>query len=118
MPETHHHTGSQAVALALREVLPVPTRTRVYVLTCGCPGPDGQRNWNIDTETRSYELVLVPDRPGLQAAQLTSEPRFGDGTVWTTEFLVRDTSADWAHSLAQLIARLTLADRSPLSLPD
>ncbi|WP_328373041.1 hypothetical protein OG800_49560 (plasmid) [Streptomyces sp. NBC_00445] len=117
MPETHHHSGSQAVALALREVLPVPTRTRVYTLTCGCPAADGQRFWNIDTETRSYELVLVPDRPGLQAAQLTSTPRCGDGAVWTAEFLVRDSSDDWAQPLAQLVARLTLADRSPLSLP-
>lgn len=117
MPETHDHTDSHIVALALREVLPIPSRTRVSTLTCGCPDPDDQLFWSIDTETRSYELVLAPDQTGLRAVHLTSEPRFGDGAVWTITFLVRDTSTGWAQSLAQLVARLTLADRSPLPLP-
>ncbi|MEU6349985.1 hypothetical protein ABZ896_11725 [Streptomyces sp. NPDC047072] len=114
MSETHDHTDSEIVALALQEVVPLPSRTRVYALTCGCPDSDGELFWSIDTETRSYELSLAPDGTGLRAVRLISEPRFGDGASWTTGFLVRDTAADWAQSLARLVARLTLADRSPL----
>lgn len=116
MPEIHHHTESQAVAQALSAVLPVPSRTRVHVLTCGCPDADGRLFWSIDTETRRYELTLALDAAELRDVQLTSEPRFGEGTSWTTQFLVRDTSAPWAQALASLVARLAVSDHSPLAL--
>ncbi|MFD7919547.1 hypothetical protein ACFV3R_10015 [Streptomyces sp. NPDC059740] len=118
MPETHDHADSENVAVALRKTLPIPSRTRVYALTCGCPDADGQLFWTIDTETRSYELLLAPDSAGLRTVRLTSEPRFGDGPTWAADFLVRDTSTDWGEALAHLVARLTLADRSTLPLPD
>ncbi|TGB15500.1 hypothetical protein [Streptomyces sp. MZ04] len=85
-------------------------------LTCGFPDFDDQLFWNVDMETRSYELALVPDGTDLRAVHLTSRPHSGDDTIWSTTFLVRDTSTGWAQSLAQLVARLPLADRSPLAL--
>jgi hypothetical protein len=47
---------------------------------------------------------------------VTSRPLVGDGTTWSEDFLVPGPPADWAQPLARLVARLTLSDRSPLSL--
>ena len=119
MAQAHDHSESQAVARALRGVMPAPSRTSVYVLTCGCPDAEGLLSWHIDTENRSYELDLSPAAGGPRhprQVRLTSQPLLGDGTVWSEDLLVSDAPADWAHSLARLIARLTLSDRSPLSL--
>ncbi|MCX4791996.1 hypothetical protein OG369_39805 [Streptomyces sp. NBC_01221] len=82
----------------------------------GAEDADGQLFWNIDTETRRYELTVAPDTAGLRDVRLTSEPRFGEGPAWTTQFLLRDTSVPWAQPLASLVARLTVSDRSPLAL--
>ncbi len=112
MRGAHNHTESEAVAEALRAALPVPSRTRVYTLTCGCPDSDGQLFWNIDAESRSYELVVACDAVALRDVRLTSTPRFGDGPVWETGFLIRDTSSRWPDDLAQLVGRLTLPDRT------
>ena len=116
MAEAHDHSESQAVARALRAVLPAPSRTRVYVQTCGCPDAEGYLSWHIDTETRSYELDISPAAAGPRQVRLASRPLIGDGTTWSEDFLIPDTPADWAHPLARLVARLTLSDRSPLSL--
>ncbi|GAA1334759.1 hypothetical protein GCM10009647_076640 [Streptomyces sanglieri] len=116
MAEVHDHTECQAVTQALRAVLPIPSRTRVYTLTCGCPDAEGCLSWCIDTETRSYELDLAPTGTGLRHVQLTSRPLVGDGTTWSEDFLVPGPPADWEQPLARLVARLTLSDRSPLSL--
>lgn len=116
MAEAHDHRESQDVARALRAVMPAPSRTRVYVLTCGCPDAEGLLSWHIDTETRSYELELSPAAAGPRQVRLASRPLIGDGTVWSEDLLVPGAPADWAHSLARLVARLTLSDRSPLSL--
>ncbi|GAA1237873.1 hypothetical protein [Streptomyces rhizosphaericus] len=118
MPEIHDHADSENAALTLGETLPIPRRACVYALTCGCPDADGQLFWTIDTETRSYELVLAPDSAGLRTVRLTSEQRFGDGPTWAADFFVRDTLADWVQALARHVSRLTLADRSPLPFPD
>jgi hypothetical protein len=114
--EAHDHSDSQAVALALRAVVPAPSRTRVYVLTCGCPDAEGLVSLLMDTETRSYELDLASAAVGPRQVRLTSRPLIGDGTTWSEDFLIPDTPADWARPLARLVARLTLSDRSPLSL--
>lgn len=116
MAQAHDHSDSQAVARALRAVMPAPSRTSVYALTCGCPDAEGLLSWCIDTETRSYELDLSPAAAGPRQVRLTSRPLIGDGTVWSEDLLVPDAPADWTHSLARLVARLTLSDRSPLSL--
>ncbi|ODA69723.1 hypothetical protein [Streptomyces sp. AVP053U2] len=116
MVQAHDHSDSQVVARALRAVMPAPSRTSVYVLTCGCADAEGLLSWYIDTETRSYELDRSRAAAGPCQVRLTSRPLIGDGTVWSEDLLVPDTSADWAHSLARLVARLTLSDRSPLSL--
>ncbi|MEU8591422.1 hypothetical protein AB0C59_31175 [Streptomyces sp. NPDC048664] len=116
MARVHDHSDSQAVARALRAVMPAPSRTSVYVLTCGCLDAEGLLSWYIDTETRSYELDLSPAAAGPRQVRLTSRPLIGDGTVWSEDLLIPDPPADWAHSLARLVARLTLSDRSPLSL--
>ncbi|MFI6688460.1 hypothetical protein [Streptomyces sp. NPDC050485] len=116
MAEVHDHTESQAVTQALRAVLPIPSRTHVYMPTCGCHDAEGLLSWHIDTETRSYELDLAPAGTRLRQAHLTSQPLIGDGTTWSEDFLIRDTPADWAQPLARLVGRLTLSDRSPLSL--
>ncbi|MEU0214707.1 hypothetical protein ABZ281_06095 [Streptomyces sp. NPDC006265] len=116
MAESHDHSQTQAVARALRAVLPAPSRTRVYTLTCGCPDTEGDLSWHIDTETRSYELDLSFAAAGPRQVRLTSQPLIGDGTTWSEDFLIPNAPADWAHPLARLVARLTLSDRSPLSL--
>ncbi|MGV2918365.1 hypothetical protein [Streptomyces alfalfae] len=116
MTKTHDHSETQGVARALRVVLPAPSRTRVYTLSCGCPDAEGDLSWYIDTEARSYELDLSSAAAGARQVRLTSRPLIGDGTIWSEEFLICDAPADWAHPLARLVARLTLSDRSPLSL--
>ncbi|MCL3999110.1 hypothetical protein [Streptomyces lavenduligriseus] len=116
MGETHDHRESQAVARALRAVLPAPSRTCVYVLACGCPDAEGLLSWHIDTESRSYELELSPAATGPREVRLTSRPLIGDEPAWSEEFLIGGAPASWTHSLARLVARLTLSDRSPLSL--
>ncbi|MFD0437200.1 hypothetical protein [Streptomyces chartreusis] len=116
MAEAHDHCDSQAVARELRAVMPAPSRTSVYALTCGCPDAEGLLSWCIDTETRSYELDISPAGTGPRQVRLTSRPLIGDGIVWSEDLLVPGTRADWAHSLARLVARLTLSDRSPLAL--
>ncbi|MFJ9967302.1 hypothetical protein [Streptomyces avermitilis] len=116
MAHVHDHTEGQAVTQALRAVLPIPSRTRVYMLACGCPDTEGCLTWYIDTETRSYELELAPAGARLRHVQVTSRPLVGDGTTWSEDLLVPGPPADWAQPLARLVARLTLSDRSPLSL--
>jgi len=110
MRDTHDHPDSEAVADALRATLPVPSRTRVYTLTCGCPDTGGQLFWHVDTECRSYELVIARDAMVLRDVRLVSTPRFGDdgdAPAWETGFLIRDTSSRWPEHLAQLVGRLT-----------
>lgn len=116
MAGAHDHSESQAVARALRAVMPAPSRTSVYVLTCGCPDAESLLYWHIDTENRSYELDLSPAAAGPRQVRLTSRLLIGDGAAWSEDLLVPDAPADWVHPLARLVARLTLSDRSPLSL--
>lgn len=116
MAEVHDQSEDQTVAQALRAVLPIPSRTRVSTLTCGCPDAEGGLSWCIDTETQSYELELLPTGTGLWHVQLTSRPLVGDGTTWSEDFLIPGPPADWVQPLARLVARLTLSDRSPISL--
>ncbi|MEV5043463.1 hypothetical protein AB0N20_01895 [Streptomyces griseoincarnatus] len=116
MGQAHDHRESQAVAQALRTVLPAPSRTYVYVLACGCTDAEGLLSWHIDTEARSYELELSPAAVGPREVRLTSRPLIGEEPAWSEEFLIGGASASWAHSLARLVARLTLSDRSPLPL--
>lgn len=79
MARAHDHSDSQAVARALRAVMPAPSRTSVYVLTCGCPDAEGLLSWYIDAETRSYELDLCRAAAGPSQVRLTSRPLIGDG---------------------------------------
>ncbi|MER6196107.1 hypothetical protein ABT234_01830 [Streptomyces sp. NPDC001586] len=116
MAQVHDHSEGQDVIQALRAVLPIPSRTRVYMLACGCPDAEGCLSWYIDTETRSYELEIALAGARLRHVQVTSRPLVGAGTTWSEDFLVPGTPADWAQSLARLVARLTLSDRSPFSL--
>ncbi|MFJ1662583.1 hypothetical protein [Streptomyces anthocyanicus] len=113
MTDAHDHSESQAVAQALHAVLPVPSRTRVHTLTCGCPDAEGDLSWRIDTETRSYELDLSPAAANVRQVRLTSQPLIGDGKTWSEDFFVADGPADGTSSLARLVARLTLSDRNP-----
>lgn len=116
MRDPDQHTETDAVAAALRAALPVPSRIRVYTFTCGCPDADGQLFWTVDTESRSYELVVATDTLPLREVGLTRTPRFGDGDTGETHFLIRSATSRWPEELAQFVGRLTLSDHSPLSL--
>lgn len=97
MAETHDHSETQGVARALRVVLPAPSRTRVYTLSCGCPDAEGDLSWYFDTEARSYELDLSPAAAGARQGDETgADPYLElDSSLWLLHWWL--VSAEQCH---------------------